>query len=410
MTRMSGAHRIVIQSCILVFSALVHFTGDPAVAQSSSSAAVEQFSEAGQRALAEGNYPAAEEAFEKLKTLEPNVAEIHANLGLIYYQEGKYDKAVPSLRQALKLKPSLTKTESLLAMSLSELGEYKEALPGLEKGFHHSNDTQIKRMCGLQLERAYLGLQLDRKAVETALEMDRLYPNDPEVLYHNGKVFGNFAYLSMRRLVEVAPSSVWRHQGAGEAQESQGAYAAAIGEYRQVLATDPQRPGIHYRIGRVLLARSQQTNSAEDATSAMREFEQELALDPTNANAAYEIAEMHRKAGRFADAQKYFEGAIQRYPDFEEAHVGLAGALLGLQKNQEALRELNSAIALNSSDEVAWYRLSQVQRALGNDAERQKALAEYQRLHEKTTAQNGIEAITSPREVTKQQVEQDTAQ
>jgi len=295
-------------------------------------------------------------------------------------------------------------------MSLSELGNYKEALPGLEKSFRHSTDAQIKRMCGLQLERAYLGLQLDRKAVETALEMDRLYPNDPEVLYHNGKVFGNFAYLSMRRLVEVAPSSVWRHQAAGEAQESQAAYAAAIGEYRQVLATDPNRPGIHYRIGRVLLARSQQTNSAEDAASAMQEFEQELALDPTNSNAAYEIAEMHRKAGRFAEAQKYFEEALLHYPDFEEAHVGLAGALLGQQKNPEALRELNRAVSLNPSDEVAWYRLSQVQRALGNEAERQKALAEYQRLHEKTTAQTGIEAIASPREVTKQEVEKDKPQ
>ena len=410
MAHMSGPLRVLPQSCFFILLAFVPFSSLSSVAQSSNNAAVEQYSEAGQRALAEGNYRAAEEAFEKLATLEPNVAEIHANLGLIYYQEGKFDKAVPALRQALKLKPSLTKSEGLLAMSLSELGNYKEALRGLEKSFRHSTDAQIKRMCGLQLERAYLGLQLDRKAVETALEMDRLYPNDPEVLYHNGKVFGNFAYLSMRRLVEVAPSSVWRHQAAGEAQESQAAYAAAIGEYRQVLATDPNRPGIHYRIGRVLLARSQQTNSAEDAASAMQEFEQELALDPTNSNAAYEIAEMHRKAGRFAEAQKYFEEALLHYPDFEEAHVGLAGALLGQQKNPEALRELNRAVSLNPSDEVAWYRLSQVQRALGNEAERQKALAEYQRLHEKTTAQTGIEAIASPREVTKQEVEKDKPQ
>lgn len=410
MARMSGAHRILAHSCSLILFAFLPFSSGFLVAQTSNNAAVEQYSETGQRALAEGNYRAAEEAFEKLATLEPNIAEIRANLGLIYYQEGKFDKAVPALQRALKLKPGLTKSESLLAMSLSELGNFKEALPGLEKGFHHSTDSQVKRMCGLQLERTYLGLQLDRKAVETALEMDRLYPNDPEVLYHNGKVFGNFAYLSMRRLVEVAPSSVWRHQAAGEAQESQGAYAAAIGEYRQVLATDPNRPGVHYRIGRVLLERSRQTNSAADTESAIQEFVQELVLDPTNSNAAYEIGEIHRKAGRFAEAQKYFEAALQHYPDFEEAHVGLAGALFGQQKNQEALHELNSAIALNSSDEVAWYRLSQVQRALGNDAERQKALAEYQRLHEKTTAQNGIEAIVSPREVTKQEVEKDKSQ
>jgi len=265
-------------------------------------------------------------------------------------------------------------------------------------------------MCGLQLERAYTGLQLDRKAVEVAMEMDHLYPNDPEILYHNGKLFGNFAYLTMRRLVEVAPSSTWRHLAAAEAQESQGAYADAIGEYRQVLATDPHRPGIHYRLGRTLLARSQQTKSAEDTAEALREFTQELQLDPSNSDAAYEIAEMQRKAGRFEQAEKYFGGALEHYPDFEEAHVGMAGALIGLKENDRALRELQAAITLNASDEVAWYRLSQVHRALGNVAEQKKALDEYQRLHEKTTSENGIEPISAPRDLTKQEIEKEPAQ
>ena len=382
----------------------------PGLGQSTRNDEVEHYSEAGQKALAAADYAGAQQSFEKLRELAPGVAEVHANLGLIYFQQGKFEEAIPVLRQALKLKPNLTRTESLLAISLSELGHYKEALPGLEKGFQHAADPEIRRMCGLQLERAYTGLQLDRKAIEVAMEMDRLYPRDPEVLYHNGKLFGNFAYLTMRRLVEVAPSSIWRHLAAAEAQESQGAYAEAIGEYRQVLATDPKRPGIHYRLGRTLLARSQQTKSTEDTDAAMREFEEELQTDPTNANAAYEIAEIHRKAGRFDQAEKFFGLALEHYPDFEEAHVGLAGAFIGLKNNQKALAQLQAAIALNASDEVAWYRLSQVQRALGNVAEQQKALAEYQRLHEKTLAENGIEPIASPRDLTKQEAEKDPSQ
>src|ERR1700756_931571 len=217
------------------------------IAQGGGGNAVEKLSEEGQRALAQGQYAEAEQAFEKLRTLEPGVAEVHANLGLIYFEEGKLEAAVPVLRQALKLKPSLTNSEVLLAVSLSELGHFQEALPGLEKGFRHASDSEIKRMCGLQLERAYTGLQSNSKGVEVALEMDRLYPKDPEVLYHNGRVFGNFAYLTMRKLVAAAPSSTWRHQAAGEAHESQGDYSDAIGEYRQGLAIDPQRPGVYYR-------------------------------------------------------------------------------------------------------------------------------------------------------------------
>ncbi|MBV9341943.1 MAG: tetratricopeptide repeat protein, partial [Acidobacteria bacterium] len=201
--------RALIVLCLLV-----------CVSAAQESASLEEKYSRAQRALTAGNYPEAEQAFEKLAQANPGIAEIHSNLGLIYFEERKFDQAVPELRRALKLKPSLSKSATVLAMSLSELGYYNEALPGLEKGFQ-SSETEIKRMCGLQLERAYTALQRDSKAVEVALELNRLYSDDPEVLYHNGKIFGNFAFLAMERLAQVAPASVWRHQALAEASESQ---------------------------------------------------------------------------------------------------------------------------------------------------------------------------------------------
>ncbi|MBZ5653597.1 MAG: tetratricopeptide repeat protein, partial [Acidobacteriia bacterium] len=192
---------------------------------------VEKYSEQGQRALAQGNYAEAEAAFEKLRELEPGVAEVHANLGVIYFQERKFEPAVSALRQALKLKPALPKTDAMLAMSLSELGRYAEALPGLEKCFQRSTDSPLKRMCGLQLLRTDSGLQRESKAAEVALELNRLYPDDPEVLYHTGRIFGSVAFLNMQKLAQVAPASVWRHQAEAEAYQSQGSNEAAISEY-----------------------------------------------------------------------------------------------------------------------------------------------------------------------------------
>ena len=380
-----------------------------ALAQSAD--AIEKYSEQGQRALAQGRYGEAEAAFEKLRELEPGVAEVHANLGMIYFQEGRFDQAVPALRQALKLKPSLTRTESLLAVSLSELGRYNDAAPGLEKCFHRAGDPEIKRMCGLQLQRAYGGQGRDRNAVEVALELNRLYPDDPEVLYHTGKVYGNFAFLTMQKLAQVAPASVWRHQTLAEADESQGSYDAAITEYRQVLALDPRRPGIHYRLGRTLLARARQTTSSEDLANAQKEFEQELALDPLNGNAAYEMAEARRNGGQFEEAQKFFEQALKSHPDFEEAQLGLASALMSQQKPQQALPHLQKAIELNPENEVSWYRLSQVQRSLGNSSEAQDAFAKYQRLHQqKATVDAAGNRFLSPGEVTPQQVDANAPQ
>jgi tetratricopeptide (TPR) repeat protein len=372
------------------------------LAQSDQGAPAQRYAEAGQRALAAGQYAEAERDFEQLRALEPAVAEVHANLGVIYFEEKKFDQAIPELQLALKLKPSLSKLDSLLAMSLSEAGRFKEALPGLEKCFHQPEATMARRMCGLQLMRSYTGLQRDSDAVKAALELNRLYPDDAEILYHTGKVYGNFAFLTMHKLEEVAPTSIWRHQAAAEAFESQGSFNLAIGEYRTVLELDPRRPGIHYRIGRTLLAQSSQTGDQALVAKAKTEFEEELRIDPSSGNAAYELAEIHRRANEFDQAQELFQAALKDYPDFEEAHVGLAATLMSEQKPAEALPHLQRAIVLNPNDEVAWYRLARADRELGDSAAQAKAMAEFKRLH----AQVGIEQGTAtPGEVTRQQVD-----
>src|SRR5205814_4847010 len=110
--------------------------------------AAQRYAEQGQAALADRRYADAEKAFEELRKLEPGMAEVHANLGLIYFEEHKYEKAVPALRQALKLKPALSKSDNLLAMSLSEIGHYDEAVPGLDKCLRRSTDREVRRMCG----------------------------------------------------------------------------------------------------------------------------------------------------------------------------------------------------------------------------------------------------------------------
>lgn len=364
-----------------------------------------------QRALAEGNLDEAQHAYENLRQTNPGVAEIHANLGLIYFEQRKFDAAIPELRRALQLKPGLSNSAALLAMSLSELGRYEEALAGLEKGFR-STDPQIKRMCGLQLERVYTGLKRDTKAVDVAMEMNRLYPDDPEVLYHNGKIFGNYAFLTMRKLVEVAPNSIWRHQALAEAAESQQSFATAIAEYHQVLKMNPDQPGIHYRLGRTLLARARQSNSSDDLAEAEKEFRQELQLDPENGNAAYEIGMARQNAGQFAEAEQLFEQVLTFHPDFEEAQLGLASVLTSQGKPQEALPHLQKAISLNGENEVSWYRLSQVERSLGNAAAAQQALAKFKVLHDRKMNEEGAgrRFVTDEGEVTPQSLGADAPQ
>jgi tetratricopeptide (TPR) repeat protein len=359
------------------------------------------YAEAGQKALAAGHYPEAQQNFEQLAKLEPNIAEVHATLAAIYFKQREYDLSVREVRTAQKLKPGLPRLDSLLGLSLSELGQFQEALPHLEKGFKQTADAGTQRMCGLQLLRAYTGLGRDSDAVETALALNKAFPNDPEVLYHTGRIYGNFAYIVMEKLHDQAPNSIWMLQAQGEANESQKDYDAAIIAFNHVLALDPRRPGIHYRLGRIYLARSRESQKPEDRESAHREFQAELEIDPGNGNAAYELAKMAADDNNLEEARKQFEALIARFPDFEQALVGLGGVYLQNQAGAQAVEPLQRATRLDANDEVAWYRLAQAERAAGNRDAAQKALETFRALH----ASSSTARKTAVDEVSPQQLD-----
>jgi tetratricopeptide (TPR) repeat protein len=255
---------------------------------------------------------------------------------------------------------------------------------------------------GLQLQRAYTGLERHANAVGVALQLTHLYPDDPEILYHASRLHANFAFLTLRSLAQVAPDSLWVHLAAGEANESLGLDDRALQEYRAVAAIDPKRPGIHFRLGRVLLARAERVGSTQ--SEAIKEFAQELENDPTNANSAYEIAEIHRKAGDLREARTFFETALMHYPDFEEALVGLGRALIALEQPKLAIPHLDRAIGLNPKSEVAYYQLAQAHRALDDIPAHEKALAIFEQLRNASERTAAAKAFARP-EVTKQKLD-----
>ena len=395
------SYRLQAGCLAALFCALVLST----FAQSSDNAAAEVAAE-GQQAIAQGRMLDAKAQFEKLARMQPAVAEVHATLAAVCFKIKEYDEAVSEVEKAQKLKPGLARVDSLLGLSLSELGRFDEALPKLEKGFKQTSDSITRRLCGLQLLRAYSNLGRERDAIQTALELNTLYSDDPEVLYHTGRIYGNYAYITMERLQKVAPNSVWMLQARGEANESQKSYEAAIDAFNHVLSLDPRRSGIHYRMGRIYLTRFTENQDPKDRSAAEREFNAELEVDPRNGNAAYELAYIAAQAGDRESARQGFEAVVQRFPDFEEALVGLGGVLLDGQSPQDAVAALKRATTIRPKDEVAWYRLAQAQRAAGNKEEQQKALAEFRKLHNSTPV--GLKKPSEAQDVSPQQLDSST--
>jgi tetratricopeptide (TPR) repeat protein len=387
-----------------VFSiALLCAAPTQSLAQAGAPGESEKLAAAGQQAMQSGNFDEARTDFERLVKLNPGVAEIHATLAVIDFKLRQYDEAVREIHTAQKLKPGLTKLDSLLGLSEAEMDRFGDALPHLEKGFKQTEDPEVRRMCGLQLLRAYTGLSRDADAVATALALNKAFPDDPEILYHTGRIYGNYAYIVMEKLHDNAPNSIWMLQAQGEANEAQKSYEAAIVAFNHVLQLDPTRPNIHYRLGRVYLARFRDAEkNPADRDAALREFAAELEVDPSNANAGYEIAVIQAEMGNLAEAFTRYQKLVERFPDFEEALVGFGGVCLELQKADQAAPALERATHLNPNDEIAWYRLSQADRALGNRDGQKKAIDEFQKLH--NAAPGAVAKSTTNPEITPQQL------
>jgi DNA-binding SARP family transcriptional activator len=96
---------------------------------------------------------------------------------------------------------------------------------------------------------------------------------------------------------------------------------------------------------------------------------------------------------------------LKNYPKFEEAHLGIAAVLIAQQKLDLAVSHLQQAIALDATNEVAWYRLSRAENMLGNRAEREKALAEFKRLRSVEATEKRDRLVVSPDEITRQKLD-----
>ena len=101
--------------------------------------------------------------------------------------------------------------------------------------------------------------------------------------------------------------------------------------------------------------------------------------------------------------------AIRYYPDFDDANIGLATVYLAEDKAQLAVPALRKAIAVDPSNEVSWYRLSQAERSLGNAAEQGDAMAEFRRLHGAQLKQSAPGEAGQSTDVTRQKLDSDVA-
>ena len=195
------------------------------------------------------------------------------------------------------------------AATLAETGHCSEALPLLTKSVAHITDKELQKRVGLDGVRCATLLQEQGPLLDLLRVLNQHFPHDPEVLYVTVHAYSDLSTNAARELAQTAPTSIPALEMDAETNELQGKWDEAEKDYRKILAENPNYPGIHFRLARLLLSRPNPGPDFQD--EAKKELQKELEIDPGNAGAEYVLGELARQSQDFPEAVRHFSKATQ---------------------------------------------------------------------------------------------------
>lgn len=263
--------------------------------------------------------------------------------------------------------------------ALASKGHCKEALPLLRKAGVQFTDKNLKYDVLMSTARCAMSLDQTDTAVKALLELNRAFPHDPEVLFTTTHYYSEMASRASQELAATAPTSAQAEQLEAEAYESQGDWDRAATQYRKILEQNPQRHGIHYRLGRVLLSKS-----PPDVANAKNELNEELKIDPNNAAAEFVLGETARQAGQWDDAIGHFSKAAKLDEGFQEAYLALGMSLNSAGQFADAVSPLERYVRMAPADPAGHYQLGTAYARTGHKDEAQREMKLQQEMAAKS--------------------------
>jgi len=359
---------------------VVWVTGAARLSGQSPSSASQSEVQQGQQAFQRGDFAIAEQHFSAALKSDPNLpdaAQVEMNLGLAYYADHQFAKAAEAFEQALKRDPSLEMARGFLPVSQAAAGDCAAATPGLDREFVSNPDLKLRRILGLSLERCAIEANDEMKADAVTQKLLAAYPDDPDVLFTAGQLYGRLSSEVNLRLMKAAPNSPRTYQLMASVASADGNWQGAIDSYRKALHLEPALQGAHLQIAILLLMHSPDPNAWHQAIS---ELSEELKIDPTSAEAEYEIGEAYRKHDQLEPAVASFRKALALEPDAVPVRLGLAKALRQLGRKSEALTALEPARIAAPNDPDVHFVLAQLYRDLGRPADAKTEMAAFEHL------------------------------
>jgi tetratricopeptide (TPR) repeat protein len=240
-----------------------------------------------QRAQARGDFESAAEFYSKAVSLQPDIAELRANLGLMYYQTGKDEHAIDAFREAIRLKPGLFVPNLFLGLDYLKIKRFNEAIPYLERAaLVKPTDLQAQ----LALGQAYAATGKTRLAIASYLRIVEVDAGNANGWFHLGVAYLDQVEADARLLLARHKDSGYLRALEADTFRDQNDLIQAAEAYKTTLASRSFPPGIHADYGFLLLYQ-------HDFPAAEHELNAELASNPESLMSKLGLARLQVEQG-----------------------------------------------------------------------------------------------------------------
>jgi tetratricopeptide (TPR) repeat protein len=264
------------------------------------------------------------------------------------------------------------------ALTMAEQGHCQESISALKRALAGQVAAETRKRAGIVGLRCSLTLDDRDSTVDFIRLLSKQFGRDPDVLFVLVHAYSDLSTRTAQDLGRTAPQSLAAHKLNAEALEMQGKWEPAQLEYEGIIEKEPDAPGIHYLLGRLLLSRPDA--GADAAERAKQEFLKEVQIDPKNAGAQYILGELARRDEKWDEAISRFSMAAKLDSNFAEAYLGWGFCLVAVKRYEEAIPPLRVAVRLQQGNPSAHYNLAVALSRTGNKEEAEREFAVQRQL------------------------------
>jgi predicted Zn finger-like uncharacterized protein len=323
----------------------------------------------------------AQKAFEEALQVTRKAPRALIGLGEVLQSAGRNAEALARFQAAAEASPGSLPAELGIAKSQLELGRVEEAKALLTRlGQQYPKDAEVTYWSG-RVQQSLGSNQAALDAYRTAIELASGRPESLKSYLALAKLESDLGELALasKALSDAEaklPPSAPLFKAFGEIALSQGQFAAALERFQSALHVDPADTHARFlgavaltRLGRfdealqaflrvsesdkdfpgLALERGRLYEESGRIEEALKEYEAALARAPTDLDLQVRVGCARVAAGRPGDADTLLQQVLKERPRSGEVYHCLGRSAL-LQKNRaDALRLLERAVALDSS-------------------------------------------------------------